>query len=107
MEPCYANSTLATSPSATISPSPNLTPEETQHVIDLLKSCDSTLTKCEQANKDKDELIKAQQAQLNEQIKQTEALKTDAESFWNSKPLWVAVGAVLTGLLVFLTKSNN
>lgn len=101
------------SPSATTNPSPvpsdlpDLTPDEIKETIRLLKACDSTLSDCQKANRDKAELIKDQQKQLDEQATSIENLKKDSNSLINSKTLWFGIGAIFTGLLVFLVKSSS
>jgi hypothetical protein len=79
----------------------NLTPTENKDLSDLYKACDKTLSLCEKANKDKDDIIIGQQNIIDEQAKE---LKKSDDGILNSKGLWFIIGAIFTGIITALAR---
>lgn len=81
----------------------DLTPDDIKALKDILQACDSSLTKCEEANKDKGAVIEKQQEELNAALNDEEDLRSSSSSIINNKLLWFGLGVVFTGLAYKLT----
>jgi hypothetical protein len=83
---------------------PDLAPQETKDIIDLLRTCDSTLEKCQEAHKDKDKVIVNQDEQITVQRKRIEELEKADSSILNNKTFWFILGSIFTGVVYKLTR---
>lgn len=83
---------------------PDLVPQETKDLAELLKACDSTLEKCQEAHKDKDKVIANQDEQITVQRKRIEELEKADSSILNNKTLWFIIGSIFTGVVYKLTR---
>lgn len=107
MVTCLSSSAWGVSPSPTPSQTINLTPQETSDLIDLFKACDATATSCEKANRDKDALVAKQGEALAASQAQLQAERASHTGIMESKTTWFVLGALFTGLTVFLTAPRH
>lgn len=63
-----------------------------------LRACDVALTKCDQALKDKNEVIDAQAGIILKQTQAISDLQSQRDSVWRSPALWVTIGVVAGAL---------
>ncbi len=82
----------------------DLTPKETQDIIDTLKVCDAALDKCKKAHEDKDKVINNQDEQITVQRKRIEELERKDSSILENKTLWFILGSIFTGVVYKLTR---
>ncbi len=80
----------ASEPRPSPSPRINLTPAETQIVIETLQACDSALSNCAHANESKQHVIKKQDELLANQSKEIEQLKSP--SLLRNPLVWFILG---------------
>lgn len=82
----------------------NLTPPETQALIDSLKACDGALSSEQQLNGSQRRLIAGQDELLTAQTARMVQLETRQNSIINNPLVWFVAGMLVTGLTVKLVK---
>jgi hypothetical protein len=86
------------------SESPNLTPSDTQAVINLLKSCNRALVTCQQSGAVDAKIAGLSDAALANANHEIMDLRDEANSLKRNPTLWFVVGLLVAGLTVKLVK---
>lgn len=96
--------TPSPTPSPGPSPAPHLSSPETDEVRALLGACDRALSDCSTLIETKNAKIQKQQEIILVQDDRITALEKDRDSLFKNPILWTAVGVIIGGVAIGISK---